>query len=320
MGRECYRSCIAKPEMTVGKSWVRIVVWMAAGAAVPLVFMLAILHYEAKENPAAQLAAKTQRLDLVARMQLNLAAASEAEKSAVLAVTDEDSQKFADQARAAAAEVEKDRAALAQRLAESGPPAEEDLLGQFTQAFAEFQQVDRDLLALAVQNSNVKAFHLAFGPATAALEEMDAALARLPGDDAKLVQARDNARIAAWHLLALLPPHIAEEDNAKMDQMEARMEVEDRAVHAGLDQLGALPALAGNADLKAAVDGYARFNELKRRVLKLSRENTNVRSLSISLNEKRKVTLTCQATLAALQQAIQAEPIRGLGGGKVRPR
>ena len=54
------------------------------------------------------------------------------------------------------------------------------------------------------------------------------------------------------------------------------------------------------------------FSEIKAQIIKLSRENTNVRSLAISLNQKRKVMLMCQDALAALEQAIQQEPIAGV--------
>jgi hypothetical protein len=68
--------------------------WMAVGAAALLIFMLVTLHLRAGQDPAAQLAVKAQRVDLVGRMRLDLASASEAEKSAVLAVTDQDSKRF----------------------------------------------------------------------------------------------------------------------------------------------------------------------------------------------------------------------------------
>jgi hypothetical protein len=187
-------------------------------------------------------------------------------------------------------------------------------------AFAEFQRIDKDLLALAVQNTNIKAYSLAFGPAAAALNEMDAALARIAADDAKVVRLADTARIAAWKILTMIPPHIAEESDPKMDAMEAQMAGEDQKVRASLDALAAMPSLADNADLKTAASSYAQFSETRAKILKLSRENTNVRSLSISLNQKRKVMLACQAALTSLQQAIEAEAVAGLTYGNVKPR
>jgi hypothetical protein len=74
--------------------------WMAFGAVALLIFMLVMVHFRGGQDPAAQLAFKARRVDLVGRMQVDLASASEAEKSAVLAITDQDSQTFADQARA----------------------------------------------------------------------------------------------------------------------------------------------------------------------------------------------------------------------------
>ena len=294
--------------------------WMASGAAMMLIAILVVLHFGQDRGPAAQLALRTQRLELVGRMQLALASASEAEKSAVLAVTDKDSQEFADQARTATAEVERERGELGELLIAAGSQSEKDALEQFTAAFAEFRRIDDDLLALAVRNTNIKASGLAFGPAAAAIKEMDASLARLGAGDAKLMGLADQARIAAWRLLALIPPHIAEESDPKMDELEAQMAKEDRQVRESLDGLAALPALAGNPDLKAAAASYAQFSEIKGQILKLSRENTNVRSLSFSLNQKRKVTLICRATLASLQQAIQAELGAGVAHPNARPR
>ena len=58
--------------------------------------ILLVLHFREPQNPAAQLAFKAKRVELVERMRLSVASASEAEKSAVLAITDEDSQIYAD--------------------------------------------------------------------------------------------------------------------------------------------------------------------------------------------------------------------------------
>jgi len=297
------------------------VLWMAAGAAVLLACILVALHFQKNQNPAAQLDFKARRVDLVGRMQLDLASASEAEKSAVLAVTDQDSQMFAEQARAASMKVEQDRRELEELLATGGTQGEKDFLAQFTTTFGELQRIDKDLLALAVKNTNLKAYSLAFGPAATALKEMDAALARLTTEDAQGLPFTATARIAAWRLLTLIPPHIAEENEKKEDEMEAFMTTEDAQVRKSLAGLAALPQFTNNPDLATATVSYTEFSKLKTQILALSRENTNVRSLSISLNEKRKAMLVCQGVLSALQQAILAEPIAGVTyGTPVRPR
>ena len=81
------------------------------------------------------------------------------------------------------------------------------------------------------------------------------------------------------------------------------------------------PSLSGDADLATAASGYARFSKIKTQILALSRENTNVRSLVISLNQKRKVMFLCQDALNSLKQAILEEPIAGVTyGSPAHPR
>ena len=306
------------------KPGLRDILWMAVGAAVLLAFVLLVLHFRNLQTPAAQQAFKAKRVELVERMRLSVALASEAEKSAVMAITDEDSQSYADQARTATATVDQGGRELAQLLEPGGLKNEKDLLAQFSKAFAEIQRIDKDLLELAVRNTNLKAYSLTFGPASAALKEMDAALAGVvaagagspSGDDLNVMQLADGARIAALRLLTLLPPHIAEESDQRMDEMEAAMAKEDQAVRQDLAGLAVIPSLSGNSELSTAAARYARFSVLKAQILKLSRENTNVRSLTISLNQKRKVMLICEDALSALEQAIQAEPIAGFSNRK----
>ena len=303
------------------------VLWMLAGAAGLSIFMLVMLRLHKEKDHTVELAFKAQRVELVGGMQLSLALASEAEKSAVLAVTDQDSETFADQARAASGKVEQQRRELGELLTKAEAQGEEDLLAQFTAAFAEFQRVDGNLLALAVKNTNIKAYSLAFGPAATAVSEMNAALARLLASNADSSEARTmmplafGAQVSALRIQALLPPHIAEESDEKMDELEALMVTEDTQVRQNLDGLAAIRKLSRDTELAAATAHYAEFNRIKTQILSLSRENTNVRSLSISLNEKRKVMLVCQAALSALQDAILAEPIAGTTyGAPVRPR
>jgi hypothetical protein len=300
--------------------------WLAAGAAIPLIFMLLVLRSYVEQKPAEQMALKTKRVELVDRTRLDLAAASEAERSAVLAVTDEESQTFADQARAASAAAEQARKELDELLRTAGTQEEKDLLGQFSQAFAEFQAIDDELLDLAVKNTNVKAYSLAFGPAAEVLSEMGAALSDLitkhatSADAGQIAGLAREAQIGALRIQVLLPPHIAEESDQKMDAMEASMAKYDQDVRKDLEALAGFSTLTGDPDLQTATSRWKRFGEIKVQILALSRENTNVRSLTIALNRKRRVMLTCQDALAALQKAIKQEPIVGLGYGDVRPR
>jgi hypothetical protein len=254
-------------------------------------------------------------------MQLALASASEAEKSAVLAITDQESQRFADQARAATAQLEKERRELDKLLQADGTLGEKDLLAQFSRAFTELQRIDNEVLNLAVKNTNVKAYRLAFGPAAEAVKEMNAALSSLVAAHADSQEAKRvmllafGAQTGALRIQTLLPPHTAEENEQKMDALEAQMAKEDKQVRRDLDGLAALPELGGDADVATAVSRYARFTKIKIQILALSRENTNVRSLAISLNQKRKAMLLCQEALSALKQAILEEPVRGVTYG-----
>jgi hypothetical protein len=306
--------------MTI-KPGIKAVLWMIPGAALMLLFVLVATHFYKEQKPAEQLAFKARRADLVGRMQLALASASEAEKSAVLAITDQDSQTFADQARTATADVERERQELEGLLKTGGTQNERDLLVQFFQAFTEFQRIDNDLLTLAVRNTNLKAYRLAFGPAADALGEMNGALTRIVAAHADSPEAKKimllafGAQIGALRIQTLLLPHIAEESDQKMDRLEALMAKENEQVRNDLDGLAALPSISGDADLATAASRYTRFSKIKTRILALSRENTNVRSLAISLNQKRKVMVLCQDALNTLKQAILEEPIASVTYG-----
>jgi hypothetical protein len=291
--------------------------WIIVGAALFLVFIAVALRFNQYGQSAAQAAFKAKRLELVSRTRVALASASEAEKSAVLAVTDEDSQRYADQARAAAEQAETARRELQPLLQRGGTAREAELFSQFSKVFGDFQRIDRDLLALAVKNTNIKAYGLAFGPAAQSVGDMNTALSNIVAKSADWPESRNvallalGAQVAALQIQVVLAPHIAEESDAKMDQLEALMDGQAHAIQKDLDGLTALARLRGDPDLGTATSAYRRYSATKTQILALSRENTNVRSLYISLTQKRRVMLLCQDALAALQRAIAEEPVMG---------
>ena len=291
--------------------------WVAGGTVVLIAVMLAVLRFHKEDTLAAQLAFKTKRVELIERIRLNLATASEAEKSAVMAITDQESQTFADQARAASTAVDEERRELELLVGQSGRENERELLSQFSRAFVECQRIDSELLGLAVKNTNLKAYSLAFGPAAEALNEMDGALSHMIAASAasnspeakRVMLLASGAQSGALRIQSILPPHISEESDQKMDQLESSMAQEDQMVRKDLAGLNAILGPGGSSDLKTAGSAYDRFNETKKEVLRLSRQNTNVRSLAISLNQKRTAVLMCQDALAALEKAVREEPV-----------
>jgi hypothetical protein len=300
----------------------RDVLWLAAGAALFLVVALVVLRFRGTPDAAEQLAERARRTELVDQMRTALASASECEMGAVLAITDEDSQRYADQARAAIAAVDQGRQQLAGLLDPRGTPAEQQLLGQFTQAFDAVRTLDDQLLVLAVANTNIKAYALVYGPAADALGEARSALEALavgPGgapQDPGLAELALGAEVAALEAQTLLPPHVAEAEDARMDAMEARMAELEQDVGRRLDALQSVPAAAARPELRTAVSAWSRFRAVKAQILSLSRQNTNVRSTAMSLHERRDAVLACQAALDALRQAIAAEPIAGVTFGR----
>jgi hypothetical protein len=285
---------------------------MALGAAFLVIIFLVVWRFYDGSH-AGELERRAQRLELVSRMRSGLFAASEAEKSAVLAITDEESGAFADQARERSGDVERARQELAGLLASKGTPDERRALASFSESFAALQQIDDAILRQAEKNTNVKAYALTYGPATAAVDEMGAALAPLVDDGGSTGAASPEgvragrlaagAQIAALRILTLLPPHIAEASDETMSAMEARMAEQERVVRADLDALAALPSIAGSPSLRAATAAWDRFATLEP-ILALSRENTNVRSLDLSLKGKRAALRASEAALTELERAL----------------
>jgi hypothetical protein len=226
----------------------------------------------------------------------------EAEKSAVLAVTDEESVRFAEESRRSAQEVDRLLRELRALLDDGGRPAERARLQAFTAAWAQVTAIDARLLPLAVANTNLKAARLSTHEAAAALERLLTALTALQARAREPARLRTlaAASVAALTIQTLHPPHIASPDDAEMTTLEAR--------------IGALAAtvneVLGAEDAGALRDGaqtaWREYQGHTAEVLRLSRENTNVISVSMSLHEKRDASMAAELALQALVAEVQA--------------
>ena len=240
-------------------------------------------------------ATTVRKAQIVADMRADLYAAAEAEKSAVLAETDKASMDFAGQARAS---VEKVAAGLKsfQGLADS--TQEQSLAKGFEEAFAEYRKVDEEVLGLAVQNTNLKAFALSFGKAAGTLAEMETALRPLlDGPNDKAARQAQRALAETLRIQSLQAPHIMEKENPRMDALEKDMAVADKAVRSALASLG--------KDGTVPLAVYERYQKLNGEIVVLSRRNTNVRSFTLSLERKTKVLAACDEALRVLEENIR---------------
>lgn len=245
--------------MRIDRGFLGNMAWMAVGAVVWVVVLAAVGVLRPASLSREDLSIRAAKHRLVAQMRLDLARESEAEKSAVLTEEDQESAAFADEAKAAQAEVERSRAELEGLMRSGATAREKESFDQFSQSFA--------------------------------------------------------VQTGALRIQTLLAPHITEKSEDEMDALEARMYAEKQKIEAAFVGLSALPGVKGLAAFTAAQTASARFTEITGRILKLSRENTNVLSLAMSLDQKRKAFARCEADLAALLEAL-GEPLPLPAAGK----
>ncbi len=250
---------------------------------------------------------------LVSGMRVNLNASVEAEKSAVLADTDDASIVYADQALEFSAAVEEARLELEVLIETEKMGREVDILSEFSACWERFQQIDRELLPLSVLNTNLKAYDLSYGSAGKALKQLEQALNVLMNSKVSKDKTCEIGRLslrtlsAALKIHALQSPHIAESREEKMDEIETAIQTNDALINQSLDALSFLMNPADKPLFEVAKSAYTEFWMINTEVMKLSRQNSNVRSLALSLGQKRKATVQCQDVLAALEEAIQSK-------------
>lgn len=256
----------------------------------------------------------SRKIRLIAAAEVDLLASADAEKGAVMAETDEQSRAFAEESMRAAAMVERDLTELG-RMIEADAAADE--LAAFRElgaCWTKYQDVNSEVLALAVENANLKARRLSLYAARDALVRMRVALDELVGksqasvEGAAIAAAAYRALTAALEIHVLESRHIAEADDAEMDRIETEMRAFDERVTEGLRSL--TPREVSKGAAVAAVDAraaYEDFRKVNAEVLVLSRHNTNVRSLAISLGRKREVTTQCQERLHVLHEIVRTD-------------
>jgi hypothetical protein len=269
-------------------------------AAAAVVLNLAAVGCHGGAAPAFTQLAEARRL--ADDLQIELTKASNASDRAVMADTDEESITYAREADRAASIVEIDTAALGTRLANLGYAAERGVLQDFAARFAEYRQVDRDVLGLAVQNTNLKAQRLSFGPVREAADGFVTALETAAHAAPAMGRCRADGlaargALAVREIQILQAPHIAAADDRAMAEIESQIDERQSSARA--------------AKLDVAWAALDRLDKLSAELVALSRRNSNVRSLALSLRRTPQLIAACDGTLARLQSDLAKEGFSG---------
>jgi hypothetical protein len=245
-------------------------------------------------------------------IRINMVKSVEAEKSAVMADTDEASVSFAEESLRAAEAVELNLRELAGLIEKYPSGKEEYLIGEFGACWDGLRGIDRQILGFAVQNTNLKAARLSFGAGHAAMRQFELELSRLVRDTpgGSICRLVNDAQTAALRINVLHAPHIASPDDEEMDGIEKVIRENDAVVKRSLGEIKTLLYPEKKATLQLAAAAYEAFMEITARVLELSRQNTNIKSFERSLYRKRKITVQCDEILTSLQDAVQSRSFK----------
>ena len=277
--------------------------------AVCLASVLLTLMAACANSPKTALEQLIESRRLAADLLVQFTKAADASNRAVMADTDEASVAFAREAEQATQAVEKDAAGLGPILGGLGYSNEARILEEFNSRFAEYRALDHKILELAVENTNLKAQRLSFGPAQeAALAFRDSVAAVAPVDPAKdtwRVKALAASAVAALREIQVLQaPHIAEADEAVMTRIEKQMAIQESTARGALANLKTVTEPASRPQLDAAAAALERFMGINAQIVELSRRNTNVGTHARARGPKRKLTAACEDRLHSLQDAL----------------
>jgi hypothetical protein len=257
-----------------------------------------------------------KKIELISRIRANLFNSEQAEKSAVMANTDEASREFAEQSRNAADLVEQDRRELEALLDQDHTDKEMKLFGEFGDCWTELRKADQEILGFAVQNTNLKAASLSFGKGREIMSRFEHALKSLthsgmsPDKCCRIVTPTSDALTAGLNILSLHAPHIVEPRDERMDEIEAEMRRHAETIDGSLQELENLVPDQDRTSLEEAKAAYSEFTALTAEVIRLSRENTNIKSFALSLGTKRKIATQCSDILTGLQEAVRSREFK----------
>ena len=290
--------------------------WGIGFAMGVLVFILITRYNDNLEPMRDTYLQVINKTELLSQMRVNLHKSVEMEKNAVMALTDEESHEYANQTLIALASVKQDLKKLQLLIATTRLQDEEKLIDEFNTCWVKFHNLDQIILGLAVQNTNLKAAALSEEKGSEAIQRFDQSLQNVMRMNLRTSQ-EDRVAGSAWQAIAaslqifnLHHSHIVEIDDEKMNQIETQIKAEEKKVLNSLDQLGGIVDKESQNPLLQAKTAFSEFMEVTAKVLRLSRINSNIKSLELSMGKKRIISAQCEEILTSLQNAVQGRPFK----------
>jgi hypothetical protein len=275
--------------------------------------LLGVLGGACREAPPAIFTDVTEARRLAADLTINFAKATGASSAAVVADDDARASGAARDAKQLKDAVKRGVGALGPRLRRIDDAAALEALQSFERRFAAYDKVDQELLDLVVENTNLKAQRLTFGPGREAADDFREALesavaAASPGDRCRAEGQAAGAVAAVREIEVLWAPHIAEADDAAMTRFEQRMASLEAQARRGVAALGEGVGARGKPALVEASAALERFSVISKDVVALSRRNTHVRSVELALRRRPALAGPCDESLRALGDALAKDP------------
>jgi hypothetical protein len=255
-------------------------------------------------------ASRMAKETVLTKMNANLLTAIRAEKDALLAATKEEALKFTTQEDQAMDAVEQGRLEFTSltKTEKSGPLTM--LRDEFDKSWAQYRQIDKEESDMILQKSNTQAYRISFTEAFAAFSALENALKDVMQ---QTKAAPDKDQIAGLcfqmvaesaKILALEAPHISEISDERMDAIEGKMKISSQAVGEALGKIRTL-ARGDAAAVDAVVHSFEAFESVNARVLHLSRINSDMKALTISLERKQVIAAECLALLESLREVAK---------------
>jgi GH24 family phage-related lysozyme (muramidase) len=258
----------------------------------------------------ANLHALLEKQRLAAQLQQSLLAASDAANKSLLAPDEAAASQQAAAAKAAFEAGAGQLQSLSALIEKGNNPKEIEAVKPVVADFKELDAAYAALHGLVARNTNVRAARLSRHEAAQAVERLRQALAPiLAAPDCAAAAQALRAIAAAQAILILHPLHIDERSAAGMDALEAAMNQDDRDARTALAGLADLAAPSGDGAAqaqaaKAAQDAYEAFWTVHAAIIGLSRENSNIEAIALTMGRKQLLQAKILADLTTLAAVI----------------